>query len=167
MNQKDKSYNDIPASYFENFQDRLKTQIELEELLGDNKTSGYTVPEGYFDTLSRKLNTIPSNQNSTTKVISLNSKNWFWPSIGIAASILFLFVLFAGNGTTEENSLDLEDIALYLEVESANLQTGEITDLLTDEDINTILAAEDTSQEEDDLINYLEIHASPYDLLIE
>jgi hypothetical protein len=80
---------------------------------------------------------------------------------------LFLLVIFTRNAAIEENSLDLEDIALYLEVESSNLYAGEITDLLTEEDINTILSDEGTSQEEDDLINYLETYASPYDLMIE
>ena len=168
MNQEHESYNDVPESYFEEFQERLKTQIELEELLGDDQTSGYIVPEGYFDTLSQKLTTIPSNQKPTTKIVSLNNKIWFWPSIGIAASVLFFLVIFTGNGATEESSLDIEDIALYLEVESSNLDTGEITALLTDEEINSILSDEGTSQEEeDDLINYLETHASPYDLMIE
>ncbi len=164
MKKEKKTYK-LSENYFEDFQDRLLTQIELETLLGTEIKSGFTVPEGYFEVLSQELLKIPSQKEIKPKVLPLNIKNWFWPGVSMAATVLILFTMYLGN-TEKENTLEIEDIATYLEIESANLHTQDIAALLTDEEINVILQ-DDENHKEDDIINYLETYATPYDLYIE
>ena len=152
----------LPETYFEDFQDRLSVQIELEELLSGKRNAGFTVPKGYFDTLAQKLLEIPNDK----KVISLRAKSWYWPSISVAAAVLVFFALYTGNSEASLEVLELEDIASYLDVETTNLYTEDIASLLTDEEINTVILG-NTSAEEEELINYLETYSNSYDLLIE
>jgi hypothetical protein len=156
-----KSYK-LPLNYFEDFQDRLNVQIELEELLSDTKNGGFVVPEGYFDSLTQKLLKIPNEK----KVMPLKAQSWYWPSVGIAAAVLLFIALYTGNNEASLEALEIEDIASYLDVESANLYAEDIASLLTDEEISTVILGE-TSPEEEELINYLDIYSNSYDLLIE
>lgn len=161
---KDKDIYKLPSSYFEEFQDRLHTQIALEQELGMDKKSGFRVPQGYFDTLSLKLTQIPSNQEAQTKVVRLKSK--YWTAISIAAAVLLLFGLFIKNTSTSSDSIELDDIAAYLNTESTSLYTEDILSLLTEEDLNTLVIHQDTDQEEE-ILNYLETYSNPSDLYLE
>jgi len=163
---KEKDSYKLPDTYFEDFQNRLHTQITLEDLIGKEKKTGFIVPEGYFEELSRKLSNIPLYRETTPKVIPFKIKNILWPSISIAAAVLLFFTLFTRDANNDSSPLEVDDIAIYLDVESPNLHTQDIAALLTEEEINTLILS-DTKAEEDELINYLETYTNPYDLLIE
>ncbi len=156
----------LPDTYFEDFQDRLYSQIALEEMQGRDKTAGYKVPEDYFEGLSQKLLSIPQTQKATTRVIPLKAKGSYWPSISIAAAMLLFLTLYYSKSEADTISLDADDIATYLYSESVDLYTQDITALLTEEELNLIIQG-DSNTKEDELINYLETYTNPYDLLIE
>ena len=152
----------IPSNYFIEFQSKLQTQIELEQLVGSQRNAGFTVPDDYFSTLSRKLSQIPLEQKS--KVTTLQTR--YWPAIGIAATALLVFGLWLNNINKESDAVALDDIAAYLDTESADLHTEDILSLLSEEDLNTILL-NDESQPDDDIIHYLENYSNAYDILLE
>jgi len=159
---KEKETYKLPDNYFEEFRNQLQTQIELEQVLGPDKKSDFTVPEDYFSTLSRKLTQIPSQTEA--KVIRLKPR--YWPAIGIAAAVLLIFGLWVNTTDATDNPLELDDIAAYLDTESADLSTEDILSLLSEEDLNTIVLT-DESQPDEDILNYLENYSNSYDLLLE
>lgn len=159
---KEKETYKLPENYFEDFQNQLQAQIELEQVLGTDKKSGFTVPEDYFSMLSRKLSQIPSQPQP--KVIRLKPR--YWPVISIAATALLIFGLWFNNIDDTTDSLELDDIAAYLDTESSDLYTEDILSLLSEEDLNTIVL-NDESQPDEDILNYLENYSNSYDLLLE
>lgn len=161
---KEKQTYHTPPQYFENFQDRLESEIALQEILGDQKTSGFTVPENYFSTLSRKLSQIPTQQqNPEPAVIQLKPR--YWSAIAVAASALLLFGLWINTNNSTTNTADIEDIAAYLDTESATLYTEDILSLLSEEDLNSIVLSESTQDQ--DIIDYLETFSNSYELELE
>lgn len=160
---KEKQTYQTPPNYFEEFQDRLQSQLALEEVLGDIKTGGFIVPENYFSTLSRKLSQIPAQQITEPKVIKLKPR--YWSAVAIAASVLLLLGLWINNNSFTQSTSDIDDIAAYLDTESTTLYTEDILSLLSEEDLSSIVLTEDAQDE--DIINYLETFSNPYDLELE
>lgn len=162
---KDSKYN-IPDNYFEDFQERLKVQLEFEEIVGSEKPSVFNVPENYFDVLSQKLTQIPEKTKQTPKIIKLKSPYLLWTVAGIAATFILLFSLMPSLGTTSFESLDTTDIAYYLENESELFDAEDLEELFNEDEINT-LELEGENYEEKEIINYLENTADTYDLWVE
>lgn len=163
---KEKDTYQLPSTYFESFQSRLQVQIELEKLIGSTNKGGYIVPENYFNTLSRKLTQIHSQEQTPAKVISL--KNRKWHAISIAATIAIIFGLFINNNnitSTTSETIATEELSAYLETESINLHTEDILVLLTEKELNAI--SFDENHPEDDILNYLETYSNSYDLILE
>lgn len=161
---KEKDNHKLPPDYFEDFQERLEAQIELERLTGGQRESGFKVPEKYFDTLLQKLTQIPSQHEIESKLVHLKPN--YWPAISIAAAALLLLGIIMSYNRTPQHTIEIEDIALYVAIENTDFYTEDITALLTDEDINAIILNDETHPEEE-IINYLEIYSNPYDLLLE
>lgn len=158
----DKDTYQLPTTYFEEFQERLQTQLELEKLLGSNK-SGFLVPEHYFDTLLQKLTQIPSHHKSP-KVVPINKKKW--QTISIAAAITILFGLFIGNTFTTSDTLETEVLTAYLDIESTTLHTEDILALLSEEELNTMILT-DATDSEDEILDYLETYSNSYELILD
>ena len=161
MKKKKETYK-LPEDYFEEFQKQLQAQIEFEQVLGTDKKWGFIVPEDYFSTLSQKLTQIPSSPQPKT----LKLKPRYWPAISIAAAALLIFGLWINNIDNTTNSLEVEDIAAYLDTESSDLYTEDIVSLLSEEDLN-IIVLNDDPQADEDILNYLENYSNFYDLILE
>ena len=119
-----------PKDYFDNLEDRLMSEIKLNETAS---VSGFKAPDGYFDTLeSRILNKV--SEKETTKVIPLfNRKNILYIS-SIAAAVLLLFNLSIFEKETNWDSLDIETVENYILDE--NVGSYEIASLLAVDDIS-------------------------------
>lgn len=122
----------LPKDYFDNLEDKIMDQIQLDKALNSNKNASFTVPDGYLDTLD---DVILSNV-SETKVISLFGKQNLLYISGIAAAVLIMFGIFWNNPTETIDTLDSELVENYIIEEG--IDTYDIAALFTDEDITTI-----------------------------
>lgn len=162
----------LPKNYFEQFGEELQAQIALEEALGGKVTAGFGTPEAYFDTLVLETDTLSRKpkavMQTTPKVISLWAPKSLWTGISIAAVALLIFSLLWNPTavTSDFETLDLVEIEDYMNMEELAFTTDELTDLLSDEGMNTL--TENTAILDDELlINYLEESADMYQISIE
>lgn len=98
-------------------------------------TSGFTTPDGYFDTFSEKvLAQLPKQE---TKVISIFSskKVWYFAAAAILIMILCTPLFFKYSSQTDE--IDLATLENYIAYQ-ANISDEEILNLLQQEDLDKI-----------------------------
>ncbi|MDN3665737.1 hypothetical protein ACFFU1_17305 [Algibacter miyuki] len=116
-----------PEDYFNNLEDRVLSNIKLNEAVSD---PGFKVPDHYFDSLENKiLNQV--SEKETTKVIPLfNRKNLLYVS-SIAAAVLLLFNLSIFETQSDWDNIDLETVENYIITE--NLGSEEIASLLLED----------------------------------
>ncbi|MEP0264392.1 hypothetical protein [Dokdonia sp.] len=158
---KDINYN-VPDDYFIDFQERLQVQIEFEELLGSKRETGFKVPDGYFDSFANK---IEIQTKPEPKVITLYKNKWAYAIAGVAAIVLFLFLILPKETQISFESIENDSIAEYLEIDNSLLSEYDLGALLTDEEFDDL---SNTIQFEDsELIDYLDITTDQYDLMIQ
>ena len=148
----------LPEGYFASFQERLDAEIQLQELLGDNKHTGFTVPEQYFEQAQDRF--IASTQQ-TPKVIQLRPKRWLW----VAASIAILITIGINFGTGRDEQSDFAAMEDYITLDDTNLSALELATLLDDEEFNTLSL--ELLPDDDSYIEYLNESTEIYDLIIE
>lgn len=125
----------------------------MENFKLDNKkiSSGFTVPEKYFDNFSDEvLNKI--RQENELKVVSLWS-NHKYKFISIAASVIVFIALtfiVVNNQNTITNT-EIEDYLTY----TANISDADIAELIDDENIENIapLNLENQTDIENEILN--------------
>lgn len=98
-------------------------------------TSGFTTPEGYFDSFSDKvLEKLPSSSDKEVKVFSLSKsrKPWYYAAAAVIVLALSIpiYNIFA-TSTHEIDSVSLENYLVYHPVSD-----DVIVDLLDQEDID-------------------------------
>ncbi|WP_284652993.1 hypothetical protein [Flavobacterium terrisoli] len=119
-------------------------------------TSGFTMPEGYFDTFADQvLNQLP---NSAPKVISIFSRNrtWYYAAAAVAVMLLSIPVYNNLYGNSEEvDAIALED---YIN-NNATISNEEIASLLETEDLEKMKLELNLQDEEveDILINNFDL----------
>lgn len=123
----------------------------MKEFKLDNEpkiTSGFTIPEGYFDTFSDKV--LAALPKPESKVISISNprKNWYYAAVAILALSLTIPIYnkYAAN-KEEVDSVTLENYLAY----QSNISEDEIVNLLEPEDLEKIkvdLNVDDTAVEE-------------------
>lgn len=107
----------------------------MKEFKLDNEpkiTSGFTTPDGYFDSFSERM--MAQLPKESTKVISINRTRKRWLFAVAAVLILALSVpLFnqLNSNTTELDQQTLEDYITY----NSGISENELVDLLEKEDI--------------------------------
>ena len=158
---KESNFN-TPQEYFDQFEDRLTSQIKLDQLLKSRKDSGFKVPEGYFEALSQKLEPI----NPLPKVIALRNKAFFWKMTGIAAAIILIIALVLNpkEELTVEN-VDLATIESYISENDIAFSTYDLTEFLPDESVEELEFTQDMSDAQ--MLDYLENNIDEYDLMIQ
>lgn len=104
-------------------------------------TSGFKVPEDYFEHFESKLLRQVFNKKNTkrNKIVSLFYKKHVWMS-SIAALLIIAIALPVYYNTAKENKLEAAIIELYLN-EQNKIGTNELINHLTDDDF---LALENT-----------------------
>ena len=96
-------------------------------------TSGFTTPDGYFDTLSDKvLAKLPKQE---TKVISIFSSRKTWYFAAAAVLILMLSIPFYTKYSTQPEEIDSATLENYIAYQS-NISEEQIVDLLQQEDLD-------------------------------
>lgn len=96
-------------------------------------TSGFTVPDGYFNSLSEKVMVQLTKEESNVISIYGTKNKWY---IGIAAIlILMLFIPIYISLSTQKNEIDSVTLENYIAYNSS-ITEDEIVDLLEQEDLN-------------------------------
>jgi hypothetical protein len=107
----------------------------MKEFKLDNEpkiTSGFTTPDGYFDSFSEKM--MAQLPKESTKVISIyrNRKRWLFAVAGVL--ILTLSVPFFNQFNRNSTELDQQTLEDYITYNSG-ISQNELVDLLEKEDI--------------------------------
>ena len=96
-------------------------------------TSGFTTPDGYFDTFSEKvLAQLPKQE---TKVISIFSSKKVWYFAVAAILILMLSVPLFTKYSTQQEEIDSATLENYIAYQS-NISEEEIVNLLEQDDLD-------------------------------
>ena len=96
-------------------------------------TSGFTIPDGYFDAFSEKiLARLPKQE---PKVISIFSSRKTWYFAAAAVLILMLSVPLYTKYATQKEEIDSSTLENYLAYQS-NISEEEIVNLLQQEDLD-------------------------------
>jgi len=108
-------------------------------------TSGFTIPDGYFDTFSEKiLAQIPIHE---PKVISIFNITKTWYFVAAAIVIVMLSIPLYLNYSINNEALDTSVLENYI-TNNSNISEDEIVDLLDKEDL-VKMKIEFNIQEED------------------
>ena len=116
------------------------------------KDHGFTIPEGYFDTIQSKI-----TGDEKTKVIPLKSKYIRILSLSIAASILLFFGLnYMNTGEDIKDQLVFqdEDFINWIESDLADPNSYEIAEAFNDVELEHVLFSE---EEVGDYLNSVDI----------
>ena len=96
-------------------------------------TSGFTTPDGYFDTFSEKvLAQLPKQE---TKVISIFSSKKVWYFAAAAILILMLSIPLFTKYSTQQEEIDTATLENYIAYQS-NISEEEIVNLLEQDDLD-------------------------------
>jgi hypothetical protein len=96
-------------------------------------TSGFTTPDGYFDTFSEKvLAQLPKQE---TKVISIFSSKKVWFFAAAAILILMLSIPLFTKYSTQQEEIDTATLENYIAYQS-NISEEEIVNLLEQDDLD-------------------------------
>lgn len=96
-------------------------------------TTGYTTPDGYFDTFSEKvLAQLPKQE---PKVISIFSSRKVWYFAAAAILVLMLSIPLYTKYSNQQDEIDSATLENYLAYQS-NISEEEIVDLLQQEDLD-------------------------------
>ncbi len=150
----------LPEGYFEQFNQRLMDKIAAEEassVVIIPKNDGFSIPEGYLDTVYAKT-AKAAGLEKTTKVIPLYAaKKW----LAVAASLALLITLYltvkptTGEGQLSFDALAATEIQDYLQANTEDLTTYELASLLPTETLSNTLFIEETL-ESDVILDYLD-----------
>jgi cell division protein FtsL len=96
-------------------------------------TSGFTTPDGYFDTFSEKVLAQLPKQES--KVISIFSSKKVWYFAAAAILILMLSIPLFTKYSTQQEEIDTVTLENYIAYQS-NISEEEIVNLLEQDDLD-------------------------------
>jgi cell division protein FtsL len=96
-------------------------------------TSGFTTPDGYFDTFSEKVLTQLPKQEP--KVISIFSYKKVWYFAAAAVLILMLSIPLFTKYSTQQEEIDSATLENYIAYQS-NISEEEIVNLLEQDDLD-------------------------------
>ena len=99
-------------------------------------SSGFTIPDGYFDTFSEKILEKTSSQQKV-KVLSISKSKPSWYYAVAAIVTLMITIPLYSKYATNSQQIDSTTLENYLACQSG-ISEEEIVDLLEQEDINKI-----------------------------
>tara|TARA_B100000508_G_C11302260_1_gene200460 strand:- start:54 stop:545 length:492 start_codon:yes stop_codon:yes gene_type:complete len=162
--EKEKKYSNgfkTPPNYFESVEDAVFQKILEEEL---PKTTGFEVPEEYFSTFEKELFEKIRKEPKKVNVKQLYRQNWFQYSIGIAACLVIGLVFFWDSTSVE--SPEATEIATYIQNDGLDLDSYDIAQLLSEEQIDELIDENNLFSEES-MENYILEHLDDPSLLTE
>ena len=115
-------------------------------------TSGFKVPDDYFDQFSEKL--FQRIQEDDKPVISIFRK-YYYAVISVAAVLIVgLLITFNTSNSQEINQTELENYFAY----HSNMNQYDLADILNEDDIDNIHI--DYNLESDEMADYLDSHSN-------
>ncbi len=127
----------LPKDYFEEFEERLFSKLS-EDIIP--KESGFSVPEGYFISFKNKIEIVTKNLNNDKKIISLFSRKTLLYAASIAAITILVFSVFKSNNSIITiNEIDITSIENYIEDDSLEYNSQDLTALLNKEDFSILI----------------------------
>ena len=108
----------------------------MKEFKLDNEptiTSGFTTPDGFFDTFSEKL--LAQLPKQEPKVISIFNSRKTWYFVSVAILILMLSIPLYTKYATNTEEVDSATLENYIACQS-NISQDEIVNLLEPEDLD-------------------------------
>ena len=176
----DKSGFEIPENYFDSIEDGVIAELKSENLLKKETTETFKTPENYFNSIEDMVlaklkataiqnnteSTIPKNYfdtledqvlskiKTTPKVISLKSRFIkFAAPIGIAASLLLVFVLNNNSTTVTFESLASSEIETWIDNGSIDIDALSIASIYPEIELNSEMYS--VSLSDDEVLEYL------------
>jgi ribosomal protein S13 len=99
-------------------------------------TSGFTTPEGYFDTFSDTvLAKLPAQHEVKVLSLSKSGKPWYYAVAAVA--VLMLSVPVYNNFATNSDEIDSATLENYI-AQNSSITQDQIVDLLDQEDLEKI-----------------------------
>jgi hypothetical protein len=152
-----------PDNYFASFEDTLFAKMQTNKLSKQTHASGYTTPNNYFENLEVQI--MSRSIKKQPKIISIFKNRWTISSVAVAATItIILFLFFDQPDHLNFSNLEMASIENY--ILSSDISAGDISQFLTDEDINNSLT-DHSILTEDNLETYLLNHSDLEELLID
>jgi len=112
-------------------------------------TSGFTIPDSYFDTISEKiLAQLPEQEPKVVSILSYR-KTWYYAVVAIL--ILMLSIPIYTKYSTQKEEIDSATLENYIAYQS-NISEEEIVNLLQQEDLDKMkleFNIDDTAIEDD------------------
>ena len=150
----------VPEGYFEQLDKRLQDITEEPQLQLKGESGGFFTPENYFSKLEGKI--LEKVARPKAKIIPLYRKPVFWLSAAIAASLLFVSLLFLFNDNKPAEFTDRQKAVEH------ELTESELIEYLNDEgyhldqlcDAGWCNEFNNLKKESDPLENYLQEHAN-------
>jgi len=152
-----------PDNYFESFDEKILSKLNIENSLDAIKDTGFKVPKDYFKSLDTAILDKSLNEKESKVVQLFSKKNLIYIS-SIAAAILLLFGLSILESKPTFDNLEIETVEDYFINEP--ISSYEMASLLTDEQLEKELII-DYSFNQDSLEDYLLKNAEIEDLIIE
>ncbi|MEZ4857929.1 MAG: hypothetical protein R2781_03890 [Flavobacteriaceae bacterium] len=152
----------VPPSYFDTLEEKLITSIQEDAL---PKQTGFSIPKDYFDSIEEKVVDI-AFQKKESRLIFLFSKKHLGYAASIAAVLLIALSVFFNQKTYSLDTLPPSEIEAYVTNGNLDLNTQDIAQLLTEDDLES-LQIETVFISEENLENYLLETINDTSLLIE
>jgi len=153
----------VPDGYFEDLENSLNYRLMEDEIPSSN---GFVVPDNYFDGLEDSIGATLKNLESGNKqtVISLWPRR-FGYAIGIAASLLIGWIVFAPKDSVTLEELPIANVEQYIQNGSLDIDWYDVAQLLTESDMENFSAG--LQFEEEQLESYLIEHLDEATLFLE
>lgn len=152
----------VPPSYFDTLEDEIFIKIAEDKL---PKETGFKVPETYFKSMENQVISKVASKNEP-KVILLFSKKYLSYAVSIAAVLVIALFVIVTKKPLDIDTLQTSEIEAYVSSGQLDLNTLDIAQLMTEEDIET-LQIEAVTFSEENLENYLLESINDTSLLIE
>lgn len=123
-----------PGDYFDSLEQDLWLKAKISEL---PEQTGFSIPEDYFETLESKIFKDLKEEPKSVPVISIFRKKELHYLAGIAASLVMGF--FIWNSMDPPSTIDSFEASTYIENGGVNINTYDLAQLLSEEDITQIV----------------------------
>ena len=155
---------DLPNDYFEEFETRLFSRINIETL---PKDSGFKAPEGYFNELDQRILDQVKKPIHEVKVISILSRKTILYAASIAAIAVLIFSLATNNNEVLSiDDIEFSSIKTYIEEGNIEIENSDLSLLFTEEELSALTLEENFISEEI-LSEYLLENINDSSILIE
>lgn len=163
---KEEEFNDANEAFFNRQSETVLAELQIRAMAGTEVP--FTVPEGYFDTLTERIESKARSQSGTILYFRIRR----WMPAAAAAVLVMMIQLFAHPGTTSvaasntitSDSLTTEEIALHLQKvdvdEEVLMKSVDVTSL----SVYRKEAVPENDAEEQKILDEIDVNDIPVDM---